>query len=95
MAAEPQPQGVSTARTNGRPADPMNASLTGLLDALRNDAAFASVADGTAEPAEDDIDASLIVGAPSGIRPALASAIASNGHTSQVVVIVSSSREAE
>ena len=46
MAAEPQPQGVSTARTNGRPADPMNASLTGLLDALRNDAAFASVADG-------------------------------------------------
>ena len=73
----------------------MNASLTGLLDALRNDAAFASVADGTAEPAEDDIDASLIVGAPSGIRPALASAIASNGHTSQVVVIVSSSREAE
>ena len=95
MAAEPQPQGVSTAKTNGRPADPMNASLTGLLDALRNDAAFASVADGTAEPAEDDIDASLIVGAPSGIRPALASAIASNGHTSQVVVIVSSSREAE
>ena len=95
MAAESQPQGVSTARTNGRPADPMNASLTGLLDALRNDAAFVSVADGTAEPAEDDIDASLIVGAPSGIRPALASAIASNGHTSQVVVIVSSSREAE
>ena len=82
MAADPQRRTTA----DGRPADPMNASLSGLIAALRKDKAFASVANS---------DASLIVGAPSGIRPALAAAIAENATTSQVVYIVSSSREAE
>ncbi|MBQ1513257.1 MAG: transcription-repair coupling factor, partial [Bifidobacterium sp.] len=83
------------AQPGSRPADPMHASLAGLLESLRDDATFAKIANGEAEPASDDINASLIVGAPAGIRPALASAIAANRNVRQVVYVVSSSREAE
>ena len=83
------------AQPGSRPADPMHASLAGLLESLRGDETFAKIANGEAEPASDDIDASLIVGAPAGIRPALASAIAANRNVRQVVYVVSSSREAE
>ena len=63
-------------------------SLAGLLDALRADPAFQSVVSG-----EMSDDGSLSVGAPVGIRPALAAAMAAHGKP--VVMIVASSREAE
>ena len=45
------------AQPGSRPADPMHASLAGLLESLRDDETFAKIANGEAEPASDDIDA--------------------------------------
>ncbi len=67
-------------------------SLAGLIEVLRADPAFQAVAAGEVTPPED-VDASLVVGAPPGIRPPLAAAIASRGKP--VVILVASSREAE
>lgn len=64
-------------------------SLAGLLESLRSDAAFARLATGEVEAAPDGI---ITVGAPNGIRTALAMAMAEKA---PVVMVVASSREAE
>ncbi|MBM6699076.1 transcription-repair coupling factor [Bifidobacterium pullorum subsp. saeculare] len=80
MAAEPTDGGV-------------NGSLAGLLESLGRDPAFAKAASGDV----DDLAAAsqtgiVTVGAPEGIRPALAAALA---HRRPVVLVVASGREAE
>ncbi len=67
-------------------------SLAGLIEALRADPAFQAVVAGDVTPPED-VDSALVVGAPAGIRPALAAAIGMSGKP--VVMVVASSREAE
>ncbi|MBW3080735.1 transcription-repair coupling factor [Bifidobacterium saguinibicoloris] len=83
------------AETTG--SDPVNGALAGVLDALLHDPAFRRVATGDVDET-DDIDGSVVVGAPEGVRPALAAAIAQgvDGKPARpVVLVVASGREAE
>ncbi|MBT1182026.1 transcription-repair coupling factor [Bifidobacterium sp. CP2] len=77
--------------------DPVNGALAGVLDALLRDPAFRRVATGDVDET-DDIDGSVVVGAPEGVRLALAAAIAQgvDGQAGRpVVLVVASGREAE
>ena len=49
-------------------------SLVGLLESLDKDPAFHRLVNGEVEPPEGDAAPGIIVGAPDGIRPALAPA---------------------
>lgn len=70
----------------------MSGSLSGFLARLDDDETFRDLLAGEIEPPEGHADQTLNIGAPDGIRPALAAARAKY---SSVVVIVPSSREAE
>lgn len=70
----------------------MSGSLSGFLARLDDDETFRDLLAGEIEPPEGPSDRALNIGAPDGIRPALAAARAKY---SSVVVIVPSSREAE
>ncbi len=67
-------------------------SLGDVREALARDPQFAALAHGEIETPDDATDPSLLIGAPQGIRPALAAATAERA---PVVVIVPSGREAE
>lgn len=67
-------------------------SLSDLLTRLEDDEAFRDLMTGDVQPPEGKGDRAIIVGAPAGIRPALAAAKA---QYAPVVMIVSSSREAK
>lgn len=83
-----------TANSNGgeRAAVNMNGSLSAFLERLEDDEAFRDLLSGDVEAPEGAGDQAIIVGAPNGIRPALAAAKA---QYAPVVLVVSSSREAE
>ena len=67
-------------------------SLGEVREALARDPQFAALAHGDIEAPDDATDPSLLIGAPQGIRPALAAATAERA---PVVVVVPSGREAE
>ncbi|NMM99521.1 transcription-repair coupling factor [Bifidobacterium sp. DSM 109958] len=67
-------------------------SLVGVLDALRRDANFEALAKGRIDVPESDVDPTLTIGIPDGLRPALAAATA---RRAPVVLVVASGREAE
>lgn len=69
----------------------MNGSLLSLRQRLLEDQAFAGLVEGHVDAGED-ADPSILVGAPNGIRPALAAASADR---KPVVIVVPSGREAE
>ncbi|MCI1650519.1 transcription-repair coupling factor [Bifidobacterium tibiigranuli] len=69
-------------------------SLIGVLESLERDPSFKALANGDIEQPESKTDPSIIVGVPSGLRPAIAAAAAAARHTA-VVLVVASSREAE
>jgi transcription-repair coupling factor (superfamily II helicase) len=79
------------ADTAGRPSQEIR-SLSELLPRLDGDEAFRDLISGDVEPAEGHGDQAITVGAPVGIRAALAAAKA---QYVRVVLIVSSSREAQ
>lgn len=85
MAADTTPIGQeSTADMHG--------SLVGVLESLMGDPQFARLAEGEMGPDSSDTDPSLLIGAVSGVRPALAAAVA---RRTPVVVVVPSGRDAE
>ena len=67
-------------------------SLSGLLESLDKDQGFRRLVNDEVEPPEGDVAPGVIVGAPDGIRPALAAAVAKRH---PVVYVVASGREAE
>lgn len=71
---------------------PDDRALTGLLDELVRDAAFHALSTDRDVSPQSDVDPTIMVGIPNGLRPALAAALAV--HTT-VVLVVASSREAE
>lgn len=74
------------------PEDKMvDGALDDLLEMLRKDESFAKLVDGNVE-VDDEDDPSILVGAPEGIRPALAAATAQR---KPVVLVVPSGRQAE
>ena len=85
MAAEP----TSPAQP---PQLPTAGSLAGILDVLETDDDFRALIAGEIEEPESDIDPSITVGVPDGLRPALAAGAAGK---QPVVLVVASSREAE
>lgn len=85
-ASEAQ-SGANTAQGTGA-----DGTLAPLLAELEQDESFRSLADGEAEGPDGAADSALTIGAPNGIRPALAAAAAKHA---PVAVVVSSSREAE
>lgn len=85
MAAEP------TSPTQP-PQLPTAGSLAGILDVLETDDDFRALIAGEIEEPESDIDPSITVGVPDGLRPALAAGAAGK---QPVVLVVASSREAE
>ncbi|KAA8819751.1 transcription-repair coupling factor [Bifidobacterium rousetti] len=79
----------------------VNGSLAGVLESLTRDPVFGKVVSGGIDET-DDVDGSIVVGAPEGVRPAIAAAIArgtvgGNAGTGPrpVVLVVASGREAE
>ena len=84
MAAEP----TSPAQP---PQLPTAGSLAGILDVLETDDDFRALIAGEIEEPESDIDPSITVGVPDGLRPALAAGAAGK---QPVVLVVASSREA-
>lgn len=85
MCAEPRDRGSQ------EPRELESGSLSGLLEALNADASFRRLAAGECD-APGSGDPALLVGAPEGIRPALAAARAAHA---PVVIVVPSSRHAE
>ncbi|WP_420838203.1 transcription-repair coupling factor [Bifidobacterium santillanense] len=76
---------------------PIDGALAGVLESLGRDPVFAEVVAGGIEET-DDVDGSIVVGAPAGLRPALAAAIArglGGASPKPVVLVVASGREAE
>ena len=71
---------------------PTSGSLAGILDVLETDEDFRALISGEIEVPESDIDPSITVGIPEGLRPALA---AGASGTRPVVFVVASGREAE
>lgn len=71
---------------------PTSGSLAGILDVLEIDEDFRALISGEIEVPESDIDPSITVGIPEGLRPALA---AGASGTRPVVFVVASGREAE
>ena len=71
---------------------PTSGSLAGILDVLETDKDFRALISGEIEVPESDIDPSITVGIPEGLRPALA---AGASGTRPVVLVVASGREAE
>ena len=71
---------------------PTSGSLAGILDVLETDEDFRALISGEIEVPESDIDPSITVGVPEGLRPALAAGAAG---TRPVVLVVASGREAE
>ena len=71
---------------------PTSGSLAGILDVLETDEDFRALISGEIEVPESDIDPSITVGIPEGLRPALA---AGASGTRPVVLVVASGREAE
>ena len=67
-------------------------SLSGLLESLDRDPSFHALATDDFDRPEGAADPSIVVGAPEGVRPALAAAVA---RRSPVVYLVASGREAE
>lgn len=81
------------AEQTGRPTQPPTVgSLAGILDVLETDDDFRALISGEIDEPESDIDPSITVGVPEGLRPALAAGAAGNR---PVVLVVASSREAE
>ena len=70
----------------------MAAELSGILDVLETDDDFRALISGEVEEPESDIDPSITVGVPEGLRPALAAGAAGSR---PVVLVVASGREAE
>ena len=70
----------------------VDGSLSGLLESLDKDQGFRRLVNDEVEPPEGDVAPGIIVGAPDGIRPALAAAVAKRH---PVVYVVASGREAE
>lgn len=66
-------------------------TLVGLLDELERDSTFQALVNGDVEPPQSRTDPSVLVGAASGLRPAIAAAMA---HNTTVVLVVASSCEA-
>ena len=84
-AAARRADAAQTAMTRG--------ALAGLIDALAVDPVFHALADGAVDAdGGDHADPAIVVGAPDGIRPALAAATA---RRRPVVMVVASGREAE
>lgn len=71
---------------------PTSGSLAGILDVLETDEDFRALISDEIEVPESDIDPSITVGVPEGLRPALAAGAAG---TRPVVLVVASGREAE
>ena len=71
---------------------PTSGSLAGILDVLETDEDFRALISGEIEVPESDIDPSITVDIPEGLRPALA---AGASGTRPVVFVVASGREAE
>ncbi|NEG69332.1 transcription-repair coupling factor [Bifidobacterium choloepi] len=84
-------QDTATAGSDTATTEPLDGSLAALVGELADgDAGFRRLADGDVEPDADDTDPTILVGAPEGIRPALAAATA---HGRPVVVVVPSDRQ--
>ena len=69
---------------------PTSGSLAGILDVLETDEDFRALISDEIEVPESDIDPSITVGVPEGLRPALAAGAAG---TRPVVLVVASGRE--
>lgn len=68
----------------------MAAELSGILDVLETDDDFRALISGEVEEPESDIDPSITVGVPEGLRPALAAGAA--GSRPVVLVVASGGR---
>ncbi|KAA8821665.1 transcription-repair coupling factor [Bifidobacterium vespertilionis] len=96
MAADAKSQGaaaIADAKAAGAKSAPIgHGTLAHLLDGLQADPSFKALADGRIDVPESDVDPTLTIGAPDGMRTALAAAVASRV---PVVLVVASGREAE
>ncbi|KFF30905.1 transcription-repair coupling factor [Bifidobacterium bombi DSM 19703] len=78
--------------SSGSDTDTMQGALAHLLKKLRNDQGFRALTDGDVQESHASAENVLDVGAPEGVHPALAAAVA---RRETVVMVVSSSREAD